>query len=463
MSVTVKKNLNGFAHDNLLTLANLDADQAEAIEQVTQREHLILLGPMGSGKTIISLTALKILLDQYVIDRVLVFAPLRVCQTVWRQQAEEWSHTKELVIRAALGSASKRARVIESDAQIVLINYENMSWFFDKYGADHDFDMVVYDEGSKMKGRGERWKRIRKYAGSFARSLELTGTFTSNGLEDMFTQVFLISQKIFGKAFGKWQEQYFKPIDFNRYKWKPVEGAHDTLMAMIKPITHQIDEETYKARLGAIRVNPINVQLPVKVMSKYKEFKKELVLELENDDHIIADSMAVLTMKLQQVVQGFVYTPDEGSEWIHKEKRKALNDIIDEAHGAPVIAVYKFKEELNYLQNEMGAECLTGVSSDRAQDIVERWNRGEIPLLALHPLSGGHGLNLQKGGNIMVWLGLPWSLEEWQQTIARIYRRGQPKTVWIHTILADGTIDGSIYAALSSKKNTQEAVMESLK
>lgn len=463
MSATPESYLKKFAEPNLLTLDDLKPYQVRACEFMWNNPHSILTIPMGGGKTATTLTALASMLDDGTIKRALIVCTLRVAQTVWRQEASKWKHTGHLHITAALGTPKRRALEIESNSDITLINYDNISWFFDKYGADHPFDCIIWDDLSKAKSASTgRWRRIRKYAKTFDYRYGLTGTLTTHmNIEDIFAQMYTIEPSVFGKSFIAWREQYFHAIDFNRYKWALNEGSLETIIGAIEPYCFCINDAEYTDTLGPCRINPIDVKLPKEAYMKYIEFKKELVLELEESGKVLtADNMAALTQKLQQVVQGFVYDEDRKVHEIHETKKNVLWEIMDENQQQPLIVVYKFKEEERWLIDQFGAESLTNAKD--VEDVIKRWNDGEIPVLALHPQSAGHGLNLQFGGSHMVWLGLPYSLDDFQQTIARIHRRGQDQMVWVHTLLAEGTIDSTIYAALSDKKDMQEAVMQRL-
>jgi len=444
---------------NLKSFSDFYPFQMDAYTYLTGRSQALMLMPMGAGKTVVTLSALTAWSR-----RVLIFAPKRVAETVWPYEPAQWEHLKHLHIKFANGTPKQRAKIIEGPSQYVTLSYENMKWFCDEYGDHNPFKVVVFDEVTKMKStRSQRWKAMKKVLHTFDIRIGLTGTPTSNSLLDLFGQAYCIDG---GKALGEYITRY-KNTWFNEVArsqgrdyedWVPKSGSLEEILEALKPFTHQMDPSVYK--LTEYIDNPIHVELPQMIQKAYTKLRRDAVLKLENTT-ITAESAAAASMKLQQLVNGFLYTDDVGSyDWLHDAKLDAVEEILDSQQGAPTLVAYKFIAELRELQKRFPGPSLSGTSNALA--MISDWNDGKFPVMYIHPKSAGHGLNLQYGGSTLVWFGLPWSLEEYEQTVARIHRTGQTQPVINHIISVNGTIDDHIATALASKGDLKKAAIEYL-
>ena len=422
--------------------------QEQAADFLYEHDRAMILAPVGAGKTAITLTAMQdMLLDGHV-RRWLVLAPKRVCTDVWPVEQPKWAPL--LSIAVAVGTPKQRLAALHSDAQVVVTNYDNIQWL-----AEQDvlsFDGIVFDELTKLKNpSGARFKALNKVIGNLNTRWGLTGSFTSNGLEDVFGQCKIVDQTLLGRAKGVFMQQYFVCTNREFGDWTPRRGALEQVMAKIKPATFVLEPGEYKDKLPPLHTVELHCQMD---MADYNKLKKDFVLLTHN---VVAVNAAVVTQKLQQMSSGFLYT-DNGPVWTSPHKFDRLEELLEENQHANTLIVYQYKEELAELKRRLPR--LVTLDDDGA---IERWNRGEVELLAVHPKSAGHGLNLQHGGCHVVFLSLPWSLELYEQTVGRLHRSGQQRPVWCYVMLTDKTVDAKIWTALHDKQDLSTIALEALK
>jgi SNF2 family DNA or RNA helicase len=405
----------------------------------------MILAPVGAGKTAITLAAMQdVLIDGYAM-RFLVLAPKRVCTDVWPVEQPKWAPGCTLAV--AVGTPAQRKAALYSGAQIIVSNYDNIQWLAEQ---KLDFDAIVFDELTKLKNpSGTRFKALFKVMDPITVRWGLTGSFTSNGLEDVFGQCKIVDQSLLGRAKGAFMQQYFVLINKDFGEWEPRKGSLELVMQRIKPATFVLEPGEYKDKLPPLHTVEVACKMD---MTGYNKMKKEFVL-----DDVVAVNAAVVTQKLQQMSSGFLYS-DSGPIWLSPHKFDRLEELLDENQHANTLLVYQYQEELAELKRRF--KHLTTLDDEGA---IERWNRGEVRLLAVHPKSAGHGLNLQHGGRHIVFLSLPWSLELYEQTIGRLHRSGQRHDVWCYVFLTDGTVDHKIWAALHDKLSLSQIALEALK
>ncbi|MBV4427135.1 DEAD/DEAH box helicase [Clostridium tyrobutyricum] len=417
------------------------------------------------GKTISTLTAVDELLFLGDVNKVLVIAPLRVAEDTWSTEVQKWDHLKNLKISKVLGTPKQRIKAIETKADIYVTNRENVDWLVTLYFGNWPFDMCVIDELSSFKSsRAKRFRSLRKVRPYFKRIVGLTGTPAPNSLIDLWPQLCILDGGVrLGKTIGSYREQYFKPGNRNQYvvyNWNLKEGSEKAIEDKISDICVSMKAKDYLDLPERID-NVIKVNLPTDVLKKYKELEKDLVLELDKDD-ITAANAAVLTNKLLQMSNGAIYSEKHEVVEIHQEKLKALLDIIETANGKPVLVFYSFKHDFDRIVEFLKSKKIKAVGLKDSKDI-KKWNEGKIPILLIHPASAGHGLNLQYGGNIIVWFGLTWSLELYQQANARLHRQGQKETVVINHIVSKDTVDEDVMQSLENKEINQDILLEAVK
>ena len=439
--------------------------QKRAISFILEHEACGLFLEMGLGKTVITLTAVDILMnDRFEVSRVLVIAPLRVAEDTWSRESEKWDHLQHLRISKILGSAAERSRALEAEADVYVINRENVVWLVDYLAAlkrKWPFDMVVIDELSSFKSnQSKRFKALKKVRPLIDRIVGLTGTPAANSLMDLWAEVYLLDRgQRLGQTIGSYRDAYFRAGWGNGmivYKWEARPGAMKAITGKIADITMSMKAEDYIELPDRID-NMISVKLSDKEMAKYKDMEQQSLLELDDDSKIIALDAAAVMSKLLQMANGFIYTEDHEAIHLHDAKLEALEEIIEAADG-PVLVYYNFKaDKEKLLEKFKNAEVL---EDDRT---ISRWNQGKIKILLAHPASVAYGLNLQEGGHIIVWYGVPWSLELYQQANARLHRQGQQKPVMIYHLLAKGTADEQVIKKLEAKDVTQSALIEVLK
>lgn len=439
--------------------------QQYAINHILNHQASGLFLDMGMGKTVSSLTAIDNLLFLGEASKILVIAPKRVAEDTWSTEVEKWDHLKHLRISIILGTPKQRMDAINKDADIYVINRENVEWIVSNYFKAWKWDTLIIDELSSFKSsKAKRFRALKKVRPYFKRIIGLTGTPAPNSLIDLWPQMYLLDGgERLGKTITGYRERYFTPGDRNQFvvfNYKLRDGAEDAIHNKISDICISMMAKDYLDIPERID-NKIMIDLPEKAKDQYKELEKELIISLDNED-ITAANAAVLTGKLLQLCNGAIYTEDKEVVEVHDEKLNALMDIIEAANGKPVLIFYSFKHDLTRIMEMLKKNKLKGQELGGQEDI-KKWNNGEIPILLLHPASAGHGLNLQYGGNIVVWFGLTWSLELYQQANARLHRQGQKEIVIIHHIITRNTVDEDVMAALSNKEVNQNILLEAVK
>lgn len=439
--------------------------QKRAINFILEHPASGLFLEMGLGKTAITLTAVDILMnDRFEVSRVLVIAPLRVAEDTWSRESEKWDHLQHLRISKILGSVAERSRAVEADADVYVINRENVVWLVEYLATlkrKWPFDMVVIDELSSFKSnQSKRFKALKKVRPLIDRMVGLTGTPAANSLMDLWAEIYLLDRgQRLGQTIGSYRDAYFRAGWGNGmivYKWEARSGAMKAITSKIADITMSMKAEDYIELPDRID-NMISVKLSDKEMAKYKDMEQQSLLELDDDSKIIALDAAAVMSKLLQMANGFIYTEEHEAIHLHDAKLEALEEIIEAADG-PVLVYYNFKaDKEKLLEKFKDAEVL---EDDKT---ISRWNQGKIKILLAHPASVAYGLNLQEGGHIIVWYGIPWSLELYQQANARLHRQGQQKPVMIYHLLAKGTADEQVIKKLEAKDVTQSALIEVLK
>ena len=440
--------------------------QQFAIDFITNNPIAAILLDMGMGKTAITLMAIQYLMyETFEVNKVLVICPLRVTRT-WRDEIEKWEQLHGLRYSIVTGTATQRKKALSVDADIYIINRENVPWLVDKSGVPFAFDMVVIDELSSFKNhQTARHKALMKVRSGIQRIVGLTGTPASQGLGDLFAEfkVLDMGQRL-GRFIGQYRLNYFRPDKVNGnivYSYKLLPGAEEKIYEKIQDITISMKAVDF-LDMPELISNEYPVYLDAEEMDKYESLKKDLILST-SEHEVTAANAASLVNKLSQMANGAVYTDDENTITFHDKKLDALEDIIESANGKPILVAYWFKHDYQRIVarlNQIGVKYMK-IDSDES---ITKWNNGEIPVALIHPASAGHGLNLQQGGNTMVWFGITWSLELYQQCVCRLYRQGQTEgTVTIIHLISKGTIDEKIMKALSEKDNTQASLIDAVK
>lgn len=434
--------------------------QQFATDFILNQSICCLMLDMGLGKTVITLTALwQLALDSFDVSRVLVIAPKRVAEDTWPKELAKWEHLTGLTSSLVLGSAAERKAALQRKAFLYIINRENVAWLVKNHYWD--FDMVVIDELSSFKSnKAERFKAMKKVRPMVTRIVGLTGTPAPNTLLDLWPQMYLMDMgQRLGRFIGGFRDRFFLPDKRNReiiYSYKPREGAEDAIYALISDICISMKAADYLDMPERID-NRIEVSMSPKERKLYDDFQKDMVLSID-DEELDAANAAALSNKLLQMANGAVYGEDKKIIPIHDRKLDALEDLVEAANGKPLLVAYWYKHDLQRIKARFkNARCI-----DTAKDIDD-WNAGKIPLALIHPASAGHGLNLQDGGCTIVWFGLTWSLELYQQLNARLWRQGQKHTVVIHHIVTKGTHDEDVMWALENKDTRQSALIEAVR
>lgn len=452
MSSTISKPVNAFSRECL------HGYQDRAARFIQDVPYCALWVDMGLGKTISTLTALVDMLRGFTIGKTLIVAPLRVAKKTWPDEIALWEHTRDLRHIGLFGTPHARKRQAFSGEDIHIINRELIPWLVDFWKDNWPYDTVIIDESSSFKSpKAQRFKSLKRVRKHIDRLVELTGTPAPNGYLDLWSQIYLLDQgERLGRTMTAYKQKYFE-ADYTGYNWTLREGAKEKIDAKLKDIVLRLDAEDY-LKLPRRVDNTLWLDLPPGARSQYRELEREFLLELEDAD-VEAFSAAALSNKLLQFCNGAVYTgEDSESAIVHNEKMDALAEIIDEAAGQPVLVAYTYRSERERIRKAFKrAVCVD------EPDAIDRWNAGEIEILLAHPASAGHGLNLQRGGNIAVWYGLTWSLELYQQFNARLHRQGQTKPVFIHHLAMRDTIDETVLDALARKDVTQAALLRAVK
>jgi SNF2 family DNA or RNA helicase len=416
---------------------------------------------MGLGKSVITLTAIfDLCLDSFEIGKVLVIAPLRVARDTWPAEINKWEHLKGLEYSVAIGTEQERLAALRKPASVYLINRENVDWLVNKSGIPFNYDMVVIDELSSFKSYGaKRFKSLLKVRPRVKRIVGLTGTPSSNGLMDLWAEFRILDMgKRLGRYITHYRNSFFTPDKRNQqivFSYKPLPGAEDAIYRLISDITISMKSVDF-LKMPECVINEVSVYLNDKEQSVYDHFREEMVLELANEE-IDAMNAAVLSGKLLQMANGAVYDDDKNTHIIHDRKLDALEDLIEGANGKPVLIAYWYNHDLERIKARFN------VREIKTSKDIKDWNNGDISVAVIHPASAGHGLNLQSGGSTLIWFGLTWSLELYQQTNARLWRQGQNETVVIHHIITKGTIDEDVMRALKRKEKTQSDLINAVK
>lgn len=441
--------------------------QTFAIEFIKNNPIAAILLDMGMGKTSIVLTALNYLMfESFEVQKVLIIAPLRVARNTWSDEIRKWDHLNGLRYSIAVGTAAERRKALMADADIYIINRENVPWLVEESGLPFDYDCVIVDELSSFKNwQAKRFKALMKVRPKIRRIVGLTGTPSSNGLMDLFAEfkVLDMGQRL-GRFISQYRLNYFKPDRMNGpivYTYKLLPGAEERIYDRISDITISMKAADYLDMPELISTE-YKVYLDDDERAKYEEMKDELVLQLP-DGEITAANAASLSGKLCQLANGAIYDDDSSVNEFHERKLDALEDLIEAANGKPIMVAYWFKHDLSRITERLKHLKVNFEKLDSDKSI-ENWNAGDLQVGLIHPASAGHGLNLQSGGNVIVWFGITWSLELYQQTIARLWRQGQTSgTVTVIHIVTDGTVDERILKALAAKDNTQKALIDAVK
>lgn len=413
------------------------------------------------SKTVITLTALQeLLFDCFEVHKILVIAPLRVALTTWPAEIEKWDHLKNLKFSVAIGTEEERRKALMAKADIYLINRENVDWLVNKSKISFDYDCVVIDELSSFKsGSAKRFQSLMKVRPRVKRIIGLTGTPSSNGLMDLWAEFRLLDlgQRL-GRYITQYRSRFFTPDKRNQqvvFSYKPLPGAEENIYRLISDITISMKSTDY-LKMPRCLLNEVPVYLNKQERGTYDTLRDDMILQLQHDE-IDAVNAAVLAGKLLQMANGAVYDETKKAHHIHDRKLDALEDLIEGANGKPVLIAYWYNHDLERIINRFSVRQIK-----TSKDIAD-WNEGKIPVAVIHPASAGHGLNLQNGGSTLIWFGLTWSLELYQQTNARLWRQGQRDTVVIHHIITKGTIDEQVVKALCKKEKTQADLIQAVK
>ena len=415
---------------------------------------------MGMGKTVTTLTAVDDLMHDYLeVDKVLVIAPLRVAEDTWSRETEKWDHLKHLRISKILGPEKQRLEALQTEADIYIVNRENTQWLVKTLGLSWDFDMVVIDELSSFKSASsQRFKALKKVRPLIKRLVGLTGTPAPNGYMDLWSEVYLLDRgERLGKTITAYRNEYFYSVPRPGFQIYSIRtGSRELINDKIKDVCISMKARDYLNLKEPLYINVPAVMNKVE-KQKYKDMEKEAILEL-GDETITALSAAAVATKLLQIANGAVYNNEGGYAIIHDKKLDVLEDLIEGANGNPVLVFYSFKHDYNRILERFPKARKLETTKD-----IDDWNKGNVPIMLAHPASTGHGLNLQDGGNHIVWFGLNWSLELYQQANARLHRQGQTEGVIIHHIITEGTMDERVLDVLQGKNNRQESLLEALK
>nr|DAZ37249.1 MAG TPA: Chromatin remodeling complex ATPase [Caudoviricetes sp.] len=460
----------GTSMENTLKRSQIHEYQKYCVDFIKSHPVSALFLDCGLGKTIISLTAIyDLMFDELKVSKVLVIAPLRVTN-VWKAEVQKWSHLQDVDVAIVVGTVKQRIAAINSNALVYAVNRENVKWlveYYEKNGLRWDYDMIVIDELSSFKNyQSQRFKWLRKVRPFVKRWVGLTGTPTSNGLMDLWAEIGILDGgERLGRFIGRFRESYFKPASMNPstgvvFSYTPRPVAEEQIYNKISDITISMKALDYLDMPECIFVNH-EVEMNAAERKLYDQLKQDLIIPLEDGD-IDAANAASLSNKLLQMANGAVYDENKEARIIHSRKLEMLEDLIEAANGQPVLVGYWFKHDRTRIMEHLTACGYSPRDIKDSADITD-WNAGNIPVALIHPASAGHGLNIQSGGHIMIWFGLTWSLELYQQTNARLWRQGQKHTVTIHHIVTKDSVDEDVLAALANKDVTQEKLIAAVK
>lgn len=456
----------------MLMREQMHSYQNYCVSFIEEHPEALLILEMGLGKTVISLTAIEDLMyDSFEVNKTLVIAPLRVARDVWPQEKDLWSHTRHLRMSVMIGTCQERVRALKTDADVYVINRENIRWLVDYLERHHTpwpFDCVVVDEISSFKNyKSQRYKALRKARPFIKRIWGLTGTPASNGLLDLFGEVAIIDQgKRLGRFIGRYREAYFRPGSQNPYtgvvyNYVPLPGAEDAIYKKIGDISVSMKAKDFLPDLPKCLTVNHTVEMSPDEKDLYEELKKELVLTIDGKE-VDAANAAILSGRLLEMANGAVYNENHEVIRIHNKKLEMLGDLIEEAVGQNVLIAYWYQHDRSEIIEYLKEKGYTVRDLKSSEDVAD-WNAGKIPIALVSPASAGHGLNLQHGGHILIWFSLCWSLEMRQQTDARLNRQGQTEVVTIHNIVTKDTIDEDVLKALEDKNSTQENLIRAVK
>lgn len=434
--------------------------QVKAVGYILRKKKCYLAVDLGLGKTIIVLTAIRELIDSGQIESAYIFAPLRVIQSVWKQEALAWDHTKELTFSTVHGD---KETAFEQKADIYLMNFEGLLWLRNKQISSLPGEMLVIDEGSAIKDpTTERFKQIRRLTRNKDYAVVMSATPAPNSLLDLWSQYFVLDhgERLF-TSFHKFRHTCFEQADYFGYSWKLRHGMDKLIYKRVGDITLRLDREDYLTLPGRLII-PTYVELPAKARKIYEQMEKEMFAQIDEETSIEAMNPAVVSGKCRQICQGAIYSDDGTASHIHDVKVKALEEIIDESGGAPILCAYSFRSEVPVLMKKWPDAVFINGDTKDVDPIKEAWNRKEIPLLFVQPQSVSHGLNLQMGGNIIVWLGLTWSSETWDQLIGRLDRQGQAELVRVFQIIARDTVNEVMVEVVDKKMKGQGKLLDAL-
>jgi len=436
--------------------------QKRAVGYILDKKKCYLAVDLGLGKTIMVLTAIADLIESGQISSAFIFAPLRVVQTVWRQEAKKWEHTKHLKFSVVHGPNKQQA--FDAEADIYLMNYEGLLWMRNNNMSSLRGEMLVIDEGSAIKDpTTNRFKMLRKYSRNKEYAVVMSATPAPNSLLDLWGQYFIIDHgtRLF-TSYHKFRHVCFEQTDYFGYSWRIKSGMDKIIHKRIGDITLRLDKKDYLELPGNVVV-PMHVTLPPKSRKMYEQLEKEMFMQLDEDTVIDVINAATMSNKCRQICQGAVYDADGSAYHLHEEKISALKEVVEESSGSPILCAYSYRSEVPMLMRAFpDAEFINGDTKD-VETLVEQWNKGQIPLLFVQPQSVSHGLNMQTGGNIIVWLGLTWSSEQWSQLIGRLDRQGQTELVRVVQIIASDTVDEVMVEVVNGKLSNQNDLLTALK
>ena len=469
-SLTVKSK----STNSLIPYSSLTADQLAAIDRLYEYDNTLLIANMGGGKTVCALSAVCELVERMFLHKILVLAPLKVCNTVWAHECDNWEHLTEYSddITICTGTAKEREQKLRDSGRVVVINFENIPWLVEQKEFKQ-FDGLIVDELTKLKGGGVSFKKLRKHLKQFSYRVGMTGTLVSENLESIFYQAMVIDNgKTFGRNKQKFLTEYFYPLDYNGYKWAAKPNTEKAITRMFRDYIYSMPD--YRHTLPPLTVNIVPVTMPEDGRKVYTEMAKTMASE-----GVVADTVAVQVQKLQQISSGFLYAEDrsEESKHLHYAKYEKLKLILDFLHDRGVditggkktdpngvVIVYQYTDELEKLLKLFpDAGVIGGGKKDCLNETVKQWNSGKMPVLLLHPKSGGHGLNLAKGGSHIIWMSPVWSRDLFDQTNARLWRRGQTKPVIVDVLTCVDSVDELINLRLDDKAEFMSVFLEHLK
>lgn len=440
--------------------------QQYCIDSITYNRAVGLFLDMGLGKTVITLTAVhELRYNRWEVAKPLIIAPKKVAEATWTTEAAKWDHLKMMRIVPVLGTVQQRLRALATPADAYVINRENVQWLVEHFKNSWPFDMVILDESSSFKNpSSKRFKAMKLVRSRIKRIVELTGTPSSNGLEDLWAQIYLLDEGArLGKTMGAYRDRYFIPGKRNRttiFSYTPKDGSFDMIKQAISDICISMKADDYLT-LPDVIFNDIPVALDAAAAKAYSQLENDLLLQVD-ENMITAQSAGVLTGKLLQLCNGAIYDEDRNAVKIHDCKVDAFLELVEQLNGQHALVFYNFQHDRDRLLEVLSKYSLRVRVYSQARDEVD-WNNGEIDILLAHPASCGYGLNLQQGGHHAVWFGLTWSLEQYEQANKRLHRQGQEHPVVIHHLVVQSGMDAAVLEALTGKADMQNALMDALR